>query len=122
MLSAVPTLLFCHWFLTTLFLFPGAIAQTYSATYLPDTAPKTTEKGQTGTNQCGTGVNQTSSCQNAYSTYLAVLFGACWLLTEPMMQLIPSMIGKLLVGLEHCLVLTNRKGVSGLRLSQVPAH
>ncbi|KAF5370542.1 hypothetical protein D9757_010127 [Collybiopsis confluens] len=38
----------------------------YSATYLPSNAPPTTEKGQTGTNKCGTGSNQTSMCQNAY--------------------------------------------------------
>ncbi|TFK73346.1 hypothetical protein BDN72DRAFT_198280 [Pluteus cervinus] len=43
----------------------GARAQ-YSATYLPSNAPATTEEGQTGTNQCGTGLNQTSDCQNAY--------------------------------------------------------
>ncbi|KAJ7590519.1 hypothetical protein C8J56DRAFT_933105 [Mycena floridula] len=41
-------------------------AQTYSATYLPSTAPKTTEEGQAGTNQCGTESSQTSMCQNAY--------------------------------------------------------
>ncbi|KAF9010109.1 hypothetical protein BDQ17DRAFT_1347562 [Cyathus striatus] len=41
-------------------------AQTYSATYLPSNAPPTTEEGQAGTNQCGTGLNQTSNCQNAY--------------------------------------------------------
>jgi hypothetical protein len=47
----------------------GIKAQTYSATYLPSTAPKTTEEGQTGTNQCGTGFNQTGQCQNAYSEW-----------------------------------------------------
>ncbi|KAJ3501165.1 hypothetical protein NLJ89_g9464 [Agrocybe chaxingu] len=41
-------------------------AQTYSATYLPSNVPPTTEEGQTGTNQCGTGLNQTSDCQNLY--------------------------------------------------------
>ncbi|KAI0090362.1 hypothetical protein BDY19DRAFT_939852 [Irpex rosettiformis] len=41
-------------------------AQTYSATYLPNTAPKTTEQGQSGTNQCGTDSSQTSMCQNVY--------------------------------------------------------
>jgi len=41
-------------------------AQTYSATYLPTNAPNHSEKGQTGTNQCGTSSNQTSQCQNAY--------------------------------------------------------
>lgn len=43
-------------------------AQTYSATYLPSNAPDTTEEGQSGTNKCGTDSNQTSNCQNAYST------------------------------------------------------
>lgn len=47
----------------------GALAQTYSATYLPTNAPKQSEEGQTGTNQCGTGQNQTSTCQNLYSAY-----------------------------------------------------
>lgn len=31
--------------------------------YTPDTAPATTEEGQTGTNACGTGSSQTSNCQ-----------------------------------------------------------
>ncbi|KAN0135466.1 hypothetical protein V8E53_006745 [Lactarius tabidus] len=44
----------------------GARAQTYSATYLPSNAPQQSEQGQAGTNQCGTGSNQTSQCQNAY--------------------------------------------------------
>ncbi|KAI0760536.1 hypothetical protein C8Q74DRAFT_1208082 [Fomes fomentarius] len=44
----------------------GALAQTYSATYLPSNAPKQSEEGQTGTNQCGSGQNQTSMCQNLY--------------------------------------------------------
>ncbi|KAI0251177.1 hypothetical protein BJV78DRAFT_1126703 [Lactifluus subvellereus] len=41
-------------------------AQVYSATYLPSNAPAQSEQGQSGTNQCGTGSNQTSICQNAY--------------------------------------------------------
>ena len=41
-------------------------AQVYSATYLPSNAPVQSEQGQSGTNQCGTGSNQTSQCQNAY--------------------------------------------------------
>jgi hypothetical protein len=42
-------------------------AQTYTATYLPSTAPNQTEQGQTGTNACGrTGSSQNSSCQNLY--------------------------------------------------------
>ncbi|KAF8888567.1 hypothetical protein BD779DRAFT_449571 [Infundibulicybe gibba] len=41
-------------------------AQTYSATYLPSNAPDKTEQGQSGTNQCGTALNQTGLCQNAY--------------------------------------------------------
>jgi hypothetical protein len=47
----------------------GVYAQTYSATYLPSNAPYQSENGQTGTNQCGTGSNQTSMCQNAYCQY-----------------------------------------------------
>lgn len=42
-------------------------AQTYSATYLPSNVPNQTEQGQTGTNQCGSGFNQSSECQNVYS-------------------------------------------------------
>ena len=56
-----------------LYLALSASAQTYSATYLPSNAPKTTENGQSGTNQCGTGSNQTSMCQNAYSECLVCL-------------------------------------------------
>jgi len=41
-------------------------AQTYSATFLPSNAPQQSQQGQAGTNQCGTGSNQTSQCQNAY--------------------------------------------------------
>jgi hypothetical protein len=52
--------------LIALYLTRFAIAQSYSATYLPTNAPNQTEQGQTGTNQCGTTVNQTSLCQNAY--------------------------------------------------------
>ncbi|KAI9508526.1 hypothetical protein F5148DRAFT_1195187 [Russula earlei] len=44
----------------------GVHAQTYTATYLPSNAPPQTEQGQAGTNQCGTGANQTSLCQNAF--------------------------------------------------------
>ncbi|RDX57386.1 hypothetical protein OH76DRAFT_1476784 [Lentinus brumalis] len=52
--------------LLSLVLASGALAQTYSATYLPSNAPKTSEKGQSGTNQCGTGSDQNSMCQNLY--------------------------------------------------------
>ncbi|KAF8962570.1 hypothetical protein BDZ97DRAFT_1662743 [Flammula alnicola] len=52
--------------ISALFLAGYANAQTYSATYLPSNVPPTTEEGQAGTNQCGTGLNQTSECQNAY--------------------------------------------------------
>jgi len=38
----------------------------YTATYDPNTLPPTTEQDQIGTNQCGTGNNQTSLCQNLY--------------------------------------------------------
>ncbi|GLB42168.1 putative carbohydrate-binding module family 13 protein [Lyophyllum shimeji] len=37
-----------------------------SATYLPSNAPDKSEAGQAGTNRCGTAINQTSNCQNAY--------------------------------------------------------
>lgn len=43
-----------------------AKAQSYSATYLPSNAPDHSEAGQSGTNKCGVGLNQTSNCQNAY--------------------------------------------------------
>lgn len=40
----------------------------YSATYVPGeyTLPQTTEEGQIGTNQCGTGSSDSSMCQNLY--------------------------------------------------------
>ncbi|KAG1729129.1 hypothetical protein EDB19DRAFT_1897282 [Suillus lakei] len=43
-----------------------AQSPTYSATYLPTNAPYQSEQGQTGYNNCTTGYNQTSECQNAY--------------------------------------------------------
>ncbi|KAF8888564.1 hypothetical protein BD779DRAFT_1439921 [Infundibulicybe gibba] len=46
-------------------LIAGTTAQ-YSATYLPSNAPDQSEAGQSGTNRCATGLNQTSNCQNAY--------------------------------------------------------
>ncbi|KAI0754246.1 hypothetical protein C8Q80DRAFT_1093605 [Daedaleopsis nitida] len=52
--------------LVSLALASGALAQTYSATYLPTNAPKTSEEGQEGTNQCGTGNDQNSMCQNVF--------------------------------------------------------
>lgn len=45
-------------------------AQTYSATYLPSNAPAKSEQGQSGTNQCGTGSDPNSMCQNVFSAYL----------------------------------------------------
>ncbi|KAF8328096.1 uncharacterized protein EI90DRAFT_3155849 [Cantharellus anzutake] len=42
----------------------------YSATYLPYNAPNRTEKGQFGTNQCGTKSSQDSVCQNSYLSTL----------------------------------------------------
>ncbi|KAF5311021.1 hypothetical protein D9619_007903 [Psilocybe cf. subviscida] len=44
----------------------GLINGQYSATYLPSNVPAKTENGQAGTNQCGTGSNQNSQCQNAF--------------------------------------------------------
>ncbi|CDO71123.1 hypothetical protein BN946_scf184844.g127 [Trametes cinnabarina] len=52
--------------LLSLSLASVALAQTYSATYLPSNTPKQSEQGQTGTNQCGSGHDQNSMCQNAY--------------------------------------------------------
>ncbi|KAJ7895990.1 hypothetical protein B0H14DRAFT_3853831 [Mycena olivaceomarginata] len=42
----------------------------YSATYLPSNIPDHTEEGQSGTNQCGTALNQSSQCQTAYMNSL----------------------------------------------------
>ncbi|PPQ92264.1 hypothetical protein CVT25_008572 [Psilocybe cyanescens] len=53
------------WAITTILLARFTSAQ-YSATYLPSNVPAQTEQGQAGTNQCGTALNQTSECQNAY--------------------------------------------------------
>lgn len=39
---------------------------TYSATYSPSDLPDSSQQGQSGTNSCGTGFNQTSECQNLY--------------------------------------------------------
>ncbi|KAK0196345.1 hypothetical protein F5146DRAFT_920784 [Armillaria mellea] len=44
----------------------SSVGAQYTATYLPDTAPDTTEQGQTGTNKCGTTSSQDSMCQNVY--------------------------------------------------------
>jgi hypothetical protein len=46
----------------------AAVSAQYSATYTPTPSnlPKTTETGQYGTNDCGTGSSQTSNCQNIY--------------------------------------------------------
>ncbi|KAF8069106.1 hypothetical protein FPV67DRAFT_1105941 [Lyophyllum atratum] len=46
-------------------------AQAQSATYLPSNAPAQSEEGQSGTNRCGTAVNQTSNCQNAFLNSVA---------------------------------------------------
>ncbi|KAG1753582.1 uncharacterized protein EDB91DRAFT_1043497, partial [Suillus paluster] len=50
----------------SLILSAYAQSPTYSATYLPSNAPYQSEQGQTGYNNCTTGYNQTSQCQNAY--------------------------------------------------------
>ncbi|KAF7354879.1 hypothetical protein MSAN_01402400 [Mycena sanguinolenta] len=42
----------------------------YSATYLPSNVPAQTEDGQSGTNQCGTALNQSSLCQTVYMNSL----------------------------------------------------
>lgn len=51
-------------------LLSAAAAQTYSATYLPSNAPDQSEAGQSGTNRCVNGLNQTSNCQNAYRKWV----------------------------------------------------
>ncbi|KAJ7179615.1 hypothetical protein C8R46DRAFT_1345929 [Mycena filopes] len=53
-------------YLSLFFTAANAAAPTYSATYLPSNVPDKTEEGQTGTNRCGTALNQTSNCQDAY--------------------------------------------------------
>ena len=68
-------MMFCHRSLLCLALVSGALAQTYSATYLPSNAPNQTEQGQSGTNQCGTGNDQNSTCQNLYGASLT--FPSC---------------------------------------------
>ncbi|KAG8955200.1 hypothetical protein FRC04_009658 [Tulasnella sp. 424] len=57
--------------LVTLSLLGSTQAQGYTATYTydpanPSTLPKTSEKGQEGTNRCGTGSNPSSMCQNLF--------------------------------------------------------
>lgn len=59
-------------FILSFFAIQNARGQ-YSATYLPSNAPPTTEEGQTGTNQCGAALNQTSMCQNAYSEFVVTV-------------------------------------------------
>lgn len=44
----------------------GGRAQTYSTTYNPTDLPAQSESGQSGTNECGTGFNETGHCQNAW--------------------------------------------------------
>ncbi|KAK0447612.1 hypothetical protein EV421DRAFT_1900983 [Armillaria borealis] len=46
--------------------FAGVAYAQYTATYLPNNAPATSEQGQAGTNKCGTTNDQKSNCQNAY--------------------------------------------------------
>ncbi|KAG8909268.1 hypothetical protein FRC01_007035 [Tulasnella sp. 417] len=57
--------------LITLSLLSGTQAQKYSATYTydpvnPTSLPKTSEKGQLGTNRCGSGSSPSSLCQNLF--------------------------------------------------------
>ncbi|KAI1794319.1 hypothetical protein LXA43DRAFT_883834 [Ganoderma leucocontextum] len=58
--------MFRHGSFLCLALASGALAQTYSATYLPSNAPNKTEDGQSGTNKCGSSNDQNSMCQNLY--------------------------------------------------------
>ncbi|KAI1794317.1 hypothetical protein LXA43DRAFT_883724 [Ganoderma leucocontextum] len=52
--------------LVSLTLASAVFAQSYTATYTPEDAPKISEQGQSGTNQCGTGTDQNSMCQNVF--------------------------------------------------------
>lgn len=61
MLLATPT----RAVLSSLILSVTAYAQ-YTATYDPNNLPATSENDQAGTNQCGTGNNASSLCQNLY--------------------------------------------------------
>ncbi|EJT97838.1 hypothetical protein DACRYDRAFT_24793 [Dacryopinax primogenitus] len=69
----------------------SVIAQ-YSATYLPSDAPPQSEDGQSGTNQCGGGSNQTSLCQNAYIN--GVDDFCLWAPPDTTYQGVPSSIGQ----------------------------
>ncbi|KAJ7229121.1 hypothetical protein GGX14DRAFT_488077, partial [Mycena pura] len=57
-------------FSLSLILAVNAARPTYSATYLPSNVPARTEQGQAGTNRCGTALNQSSLCQDAYMNSL----------------------------------------------------
>lgn len=41
----------------------------HTAAYTPQDAPYQNQPGQSGYNQCGTGYNQSSECQNVYGTF-----------------------------------------------------
>jgi len=64
----------------------------YSATYLPTNAPAQSEDGQTGTNQCGGGSNQTSECQNVYIN--GVDDFCLWAPPDTTYQGVPATIGQ----------------------------
>ena len=66
--------------LVSLTLASVVFAQTYSATDTPQDAPNKSEQGQSGTNQCGTGSDQNSMCQNVYGAcarHLPILARVC---------------------------------------------
>ncbi|EJU02335.1 hypothetical protein DACRYDRAFT_43793, partial [Dacryopinax primogenitus] len=54
--------------------------------------PAQSEQGQSGTNECGTGTNQTSQCQNVYIN--SVTDFCLWAPPDPTFQGVPSTIGE----------------------------
>ena len=55
--------------LASLSLASVVFAQTYSQTFTPASAPKTSRPTQAGTNQCGSLSSQDSMCQNVYGAF-----------------------------------------------------
>ncbi|KZT59682.1 hypothetical protein CALCODRAFT_466632 [Calocera cornea HHB12733] len=79
-------------FYTSLLAFSTTVSAQYSATYLPTDAPAQSEDGQSGTNQCGGGSNQTSMCQNVYIN--GVDDFCLWAPPDTTYQGVPSSIGQ----------------------------
>ncbi|KZO96220.1 hypothetical protein CALVIDRAFT_481685 [Calocera viscosa TUFC12733] len=70
----------------------ATVSAQYSATYLPTDTPAQSEDGQSGTNQCGGGSNQTSMCQNVYMN--GVDDFCLWAPPDTTYQGVPSSIGQ----------------------------